>query len=366
MDYKKLARENILDIEPYKPGKSIDEIRELYGLKEIIKMASNENPLGASTQAINAINKYLQNVHLYPLGDARYLRRALSNKWSIDSSELIFGNGSDDLIEILLLTFLKQGEHTLSVDPSFSEYMLMSKAVGSFCKLVPLDVNFSYNFDSILRAIDKNTKIIFLTNPNNPTGTYFNNRDFTKFMDSISLDVIVVLDEAYAEYAEAEDFPQSLQLRHKYQNLVIMRTFSKAYGLAGLRVGYAIADREVISLMNRVRQPFNVNSLAQVAAIAALEDDLHLRKTITLNLEGKAYLYGELDKLKIKYIRSEANFILMDVIDGAKVSEALLKEGIIVRYMGAHLHSYIRVTIGLPRDNEIFICKLKKIMGDIR
>jgi histidinol-phosphate aminotransferase len=365
MDYKSLARENILTIEPYKPGKSIDEIKEAYGLDNVIKMASNENPLGPSSKAKHAISEYLNNIHLYPLGDIRYLRRALSKKLKVNGDELIFGNGSDDIIEMLLLTFLKKGEHVLSAHPSFSEYILMSTVVGSFCKLVPLERNFVYNLDSIKKSIDSNTKIIFLCNPNNPTGTYFNKSEFVKFMDNVSPEKIVVLDEAYAEYAEAEDFPVGFQLRKNYNNLVIMRTFSKAYGLAGLRVGYAVADRAIVALMNRVRQPFNVNSLAQVAAIAALEDDMHLDKTISLNLEGKHYLYMELDKLYIKYIRSEANFIFIDVIDGLKVSEKLLKEGIIVRYMGAHFHEYIRVTIGTMRDNEIFIDKLKKVMGEV-
>lgn len=365
MDYKKLARENILSIEPYQPGKSIDEIKELYGLNSIIKMASNENPLGAPPHAKNAITKYLNNIHLYPLGDIRYLRRALSEKLGIDGDELIFGNGSDDLIEILLLTFLKDGEHALTVQPSFSEYSLMSRVVGSFCKLVPLEENFDYNFDAIVTSIDKCTKIIFLSNPNNPTGTYFNNKEFIKFMNKLSPEKIVVLDEAYAEYVEAEDFPVSFQLRKDYKNLVIMRTFSKAYGLAGLRVGYALANPDIINLMNRARQPFNVNSLAQVAAIAALEDDMHLKRTINLNLEGKYYLYKALDKMNLTYIKSEANFILIDVLDGLKVSEELLKEGVIVRYMGEYLHRYIRVTVGLKEENEIFIEKLKKVMGEI-
>ncbi len=365
MDYKKLARENILSIEPYQPGRSIDEIKELYGLNSIIKIASNENPLGASPNAKDAITKYLNNIHLYPLGDIRYLRRALSEKLGVDGDELIFGNGSDDLIEILLLTFLKDGEHTLTVQPSFSEYLLMSMAVGSFCKLVPLEEKFAYNLDTLNKAIDSNTKIIFLCNPNNPTGTYFGKNEFSRFMDNVSSEKIVVLDEAYAEYVEAGNFPDSFQMRKNYKNLVIMRTFSKAYGLAGLRVGYAVADREIVSLMNRVRQPFNVNSLAQVAAIAALEDDIHLKRTFNLNLEGKHYLYEELDKLDIKYIRSEANFILIDVIDGLKVSDKLLREGIIVRYMGKQLHRYIRVTIGSMSDNELFIEKLKKVIGEI-
>lgn len=366
MDYKSLARENILSIEPYKPGKSIDEIKELYGLDNVIKMASNENPLGSSPHAIDAINKYLHNIHLYPLGDIRYLRRALSKKLKVDGDEIIFGNGSDDLIEILLLTFLKNGEHTLSVQPSFSEYLLMTMVAGSFCKLVPMEKDFAYNFDKIFNAIDKYTKIIFLSNPNNPTGTYFNNKDFIEFMNNLSPEIIVVLDEAYAEYAEAEDFPVSFQLRKDYKNLVIMRTFSKAYGLAGLRVGYAVAEKDMITLMNRVRQPFNVNSLAQVAAIAALEDEGHLEKTFNLNLEGKHYLYEALDKLNIKYIKSETNFIFINVLDGLKVSEKLLKEGVIVRYMGEQLHKYIRVTIGLSKENEIFIDKLKHIMGEVK
>ena len=365
MDYKKLARENILSIEPYVPGKSIDEIKELYHLTEVIKMASNENPIGPSQKAREAIVDYLSKIHLYPISDAPYLRRVLSEKLGINTDEIIFGNGSDDLIEILLLTFLKNGEHTLTISPTFSEYFLMTKVVGGECRFVPLEKDFTYNFDRLSTSVNEHTKIIFLSNPNNPTGTYFNSSDFIRFMENVPSDKIVVLDEAYAEYVEAEDFPKSFHLRKRFNNLVIMRTFSKAYGLAGLRVGYAVAEKDIISLMNKVRQPFNVNSLAQVAACAAIGDESHLEKVFKMNLEGKYYLYRAFDRMKLDYIKSQANFMLVNVGDGLKVSEELLRNGIIVRYMGQQLREYIRVTVGTMEENEVFIKKLEKIIGEI-
>jgi histidinol-phosphate aminotransferase len=364
MDYRKLARENILSLEPYIPGKSIDEIKELYNVTEIIKMASNENPIGPSPKACEAIVNNLSKIHLYPLSGSPYLRNILSEKLGINTDEIIFGNGSDDLIEILLLTFLKQGEHALTVSPTFSEYFLMTKAVGGECRFVPLERDFTFNFDRLNELINKYTKVIFLANPNNPTGTYFNSSYFIRFMENVSSAKIVVLDEAYAEYVEAEDFPKSFHLREKFKNLVIMRTFSKAYGLAGLRVGYAVANKNIIALMDKVRQPFNVNSLAQVAACAAICDENHLKKIFKMNLEGKYYLYSSFDRMGLDYIKSQANFILVAVGDGLKVSEGLLKEGIIVRYMGQQLHEYIRVTVGTMEENEIFIKKLMKVMGE--
>ncbi|MDY6821419.1 MAG: histidinol-phosphate transaminase, partial [Deferribacterota bacterium] len=325
--YNRLVREDVLSIEPYKPGLSTSEVIDLYGLNKVIKMASNENPLGTPKKSKDAIVKFLDNLHIYPLGDARYLRRAISDKFNIDQDEIVFGNGSDDLIEIILLTFLRSGEHALSISPSFSEYYLISKIVGSFCKKVRLSASFEYDFDRIIQHIEKNTKIIFLANPNNPTGTYFNESALITFLGRVDKDKIIVLDEAYREFAEASDFPKSLDLLANFKNLIIMRTFSKAYGLAGLRVGYGITSKEIADLLNRVRQPFNVNSLAQVAAIAALDDKEHLEATYNNNIEGKYYLYSELNKLGYRYIKSEANFILIDVKDGKRVFENLLKEG---------------------------------------
>lgn len=363
IDYKKLAGKNIVDLVPYQPGKPIKELEREIGITQAIKLASNENPLGIPEKAKQAIINALDEMNRYPLGDAYYLREKLADKLSVGKDQLIFGTGSNEIIELLIRTFVKSNENVVSYAPSFSVYGIISQAAGSFCEWVKMKDGFEVDFQGLKNSVTDKTRIVFLANPNNPTGTYFGEEALVDFLESIRDDVIVVLDEAYIEYVDAPDYPNSLKLMKKYKNLITMRTFSKAYGLAGFRVGYAVGDKVAIDMLNRVRQPFNVNMLAQIAAEAALEDVDFIRKSIKTNREGKIYLYKEFEKLGLQYVPTQANFILVKVGDGKKIFDELLKEGVIVRFLGPELKEYVRVSIGTEEENKFFIEKLKKILG---
>lgn len=363
IDYKKLAGKNIVDLVPYQPGKPIKELEREIGITQAVKLASNENPLGIPEKAKQAIINALDEMNRYPLGDAYYLREKLADKLSVDKDQLIFGTGSNEIIELLIRTFVKSNENVVSFTPSFSVYGIISQAAGSFCEWVKMKDGFEVDFQGLKNSITDKTRIVFLANPNNPTGTYFGEEVLVDFLESIRDDVIVVLDEAYIEYVDAPDYPNSLKLMKKYKNLITLRTFSKAYGLAGFRVGYAVGDKVAIDMLNRVRQPFNVNMLAQIAAEAALDDVDFIRKSIKTNREGKIYLYKEFEKLGLQYVPTQANFILVKVGDGKKIFDELLKEGVIVRFLGPELKEYVRVSIGTEEENKFFIEKLKKILG---
>ncbi|MEF3255492.1 MAG: histidinol-phosphate transaminase [Deferribacterales bacterium] len=363
IDYKKLAGEKINSLIPYQPGKPIKELERELGVKEAVKLASNENPLGVSEKVIKAVTEALKEMNRYPLGDAYYLRQELSRVLNVAPNRIIFGTGSNEIIELAIRTFVKSDEHVMSYAPSFSVYGIIAQANGNYCKWVPTKERFKVDFEKLKASVEPKTRIVFLANPNNPTGVYFTESELVDFLDSIPEETIVVLDEAYIEYVDATDFPNSLKLMEKYPNLITMRTFSKAYGLAGFRIGYAIGHEDAIDMLNRVRQPFNVNMVAQIAAIAALEDKDFVRRSIKINREGKLYLYKAFRNLGLDYIETQANFILVNVGDGKKVFDELLKEGVIVRFLGPLLKEYIRVSIGTQQENEIFINKLKKVLG---
>lgn len=363
IDYKKLAGEKINSLIPYQPGKPIKELERELGIKEAIKLASNENPLGVSEKVIKAVTEALHEMNRYPLGDAFYLRQELSRFLNVEPNRIIFGTGSNEIIELAIRTFVKPGEHVMSYAPSFSVYGIIAQANGNSCKWIPTKERFQVDFDKLKGAIENTTRIVFLANPNNPTGVYFNNDQLIDFLEFVPKETIVMLDEAYIEYVDAPDFPDSIKLIDKYPNVMTMRTFSKAYGLAGFRIGYAVGNTEGIEMLNRVRQPFNVNMVAQIAAIAALEDKDFVRRSIKINREGKAYLYKVFKELGLDYIETQANFILVNVGDGKKVFDDLLKEGVIVRFLGPALKEYIRVSIGTHEENQIFVSKLKKILN---
>ena len=364
IDYKKLAGQYISSLNPYQPGKPIKEVQREMGIEKVYKMASNENPLGISKKVKKALMEFLPEINRYPLGDSYYLKQKLSNKTGIAPEKLIFGAGSNEIIEFLFRTFLKPGEEALSFSPSFSVYGLIAQAVGSKCNWVPVNNDFSVNFDKLAEAVKENTRLIFLANPNNPTGTYFNEKELVKFLDKVPEETIVVLDEAYVEFIDAPDYPDSVELMDKYPNIVIMRTFSKAYGLAALRIGYGIAQPDCIDMMNRVRQPFNINMAAQVAAEAALEDDEFLQNTIAEVKKGKEDFYTRLDKMGLKYVPTQTNFILIEVGDGQTVFEQLMKKGVIVRFLGPGLAKYVRVDIGNQESRDAFFAALKEILTD--
>ncbi len=358
--------EYIEKLKPYEGGKPIEELKRELGIEgEIIKLASNENPLGPSKKAIEAIKNVADKVNFYPDGDAYYLKDKLAKKLGVSRDNLIFGNGSDELIELIYRTFATDPkDEIIYCYPTFIEYKIIGMAFNK--KLIELPLkDFAYDIDAIIDATSPNTRIVFLNTPNNPTGTAIKREDIERVIESVSDDVLVVIDEAYYEYAKAEDDYDELLDLYKKGNVIILRTFSKAYGLAGLRIGYGIASEEIVNYLNRTRPPFNVNIVAQYAAIAALDDDEHIENSIKNNQKGKEYLYSEFDKLGLKYVKTYANFILFDVGDDAdKIYNELLKKGVIVRSMSGYGYkTFLRVTIGTPHENEIFITRLKEILN---
>jgi histidinol-phosphate aminotransferase len=359
---EKLVRKNITEITPYIAGKPIEETKRQLGLKEVIKLASNENPLGPSLKAVQAIKKGLQDINRYPDPQCFYLKRKLARVLNLEPSNLVLGNGSDELIDIIIKTFVEADEFIITADITFLEYEIIAQVNERRIVKVPLRY-FKYDLGSIKRKIDKKTKLIFIANPNNPTGTYLTKYEIEEFMSGLPDNVLLVMDEAYDTFIDVDDFPNSLKYI-KNKNVIVLKTFSKAYGLAGLRIGYAVASPDFTSYMERVRQPFNVNLLAQVAAGAALDDKKFLSKTKKIILEGKSYLYESLKKLGIAYVPSVANFILIDVArDSLEVFKEMLKYGVIVRDMKQYgLKNFIRVTIGTKKENERFIRVLKKVL----
>ena len=360
---KNLIRKNILGLAPYIPGKPIDEVKRQLGLKEVIKLASNENPLGASTKAMDAIKKALKQINRYPDGSCFYLKNALARQLKLKAENLIFGNGSDELIDIIIKTFVEDGQNIVTADKTFLEYGIICRVNGRKILEAPLKY-FRYDLEAIKKKINKKTKVIFIANPNNPTGTYVNKYEVLDFLKNIPKNVVVVFDEAYDLFVDVEDFPDSLRLLNKNNNIIILKTFSKAFGLAGLRIGYAIAGQELIRYMEKVRQPFNVNSLAQAAAVAAISDKEFLKDTRNAILKGKQYLYNALDKLGLSYVLTVANFMLVDVArDSTTVFKEMLKHGVIVRDMKEYgMKNFIRVTIGTKQENERFMKVLRKVM----
>lgn len=355
-------RKNILNVTPYISGKPIEETKRQLGLKAVYKLASNENPLGPSPKAVEAIKKNLSGINRYPDSQGFYLKRKLSRYLHVEQSNLVLGNGSDELIDIIIKTFVEEDESIITADTTFLEYKIISEVFGRKVITVPLRY-FKYDLESIKKRIDKKTKLIFISNPNNPTGTYVTRYEIEDFMDCLPDSVVLVLDEAYDTFIDVDDFPNGLKYANN-KNVIVLKTFSKAYGLAGLRIGYAVARQEFASYMEKARQPFNVSLLAQAAATAALDDKKFLLKTRKLILQGKNYLYGCLTGLGIAYVPSVANFILIDCgRDGMDVFRDMLKYGVIVRDMKQYgLKNFIRVTIGTKKENERFVKALKKVL----
>ncbi len=361
IEIKNLARKEILNIQVYKPGRSISQIQREFRLKEVIKLASNENPLGPSPKAISAIKKNLSNLNRYPDGSCFHLKERLSKKLNLKSYNFIISNGSDEIINLILKAFLNKGEEVIISKPTFLIYKICSEISGAKIKFIPLK-NFRYDLEAMKKAITKKTKIIFVANPDNPTGTYVNRKETDSFLKDLPSHLICYFDEAYYELVEARDFPQTLEYLNS-KNVIISRSFSKSYGLAGLRCGYGIARKEFIEYLDRVREPFNVNYLAQVAALSALDDREFLEKTRKVIFEGKRFLYREFKRLNIDYIPSQGNFVLFKIKDSKKIYSELLERGIIVREMSQWgLNNFIRITIGKEEENIKFIEALKEVL----
>ncbi len=348
---------------PYVPGKPVEEVERELGIKEAVKLASNENPLGPSKKGIALMKKYILNLHRYPEGGCYYLAKKLSEKIKFPAENIMFGNGSNEVLEIVGRTFYETGDEIIFSQYAFIVYKLVAQALGAKFHEVP-GKGLSHDLSAMLKYVNKKTKIIYLANPNNPTGTMFKKDEFESFMNNLPSSVLVVLDEAYSEYVKDRQYPDGLKYLKKYKNLIVVRTFSKIYGLAGLRVGYAVAEKGIIDYMNRVREPFNVNTLAQFAALGALDDEEHIRKTREITQEGLKYFYDQFDRMGINYEKSYGNFVLMkSPINSMDLYNSLLKEGVIVRPVGGYgLPEYLRVSVGLMNENKKFISALKKIL----
>lgn len=361
------VRNCLHDLKPYIPGKPIEEVKRELGLESVIKLASNENPLGASASAKDAVRQLLDQSHIYPDGSCYELKQALATHLQVAPEELIVGNGSDEIIKMLAETFLNQGDEVIAPVPSFSEYWFAATVMNANVVGVQLGSDFGYDVQAMIDAVTPKTKMLFLCSPNNPTGTYLCKADLEKILAEIPDDIIVVIDEAYAEFVTADDFPSGIDYIHQHR-VIVLRTFSKIYGLAAYRIGYGVADAEMIHYINRVREPFNVNSFAQTAAIAALADEEHKQESRQLVADGKEYLYREFADLGLKYVDSEANFVFVDTgVDGKQVFHKLLVRGVIVRTGDIFGYpTYIRVTFGTSEENKRFISALREVLAVLR
>lgn len=364
MRIEKLARRGILEIESYIPGKSIEEVQKELGVKRWIKLASNENLLGPSPKSVAAIRKELPNIYLYPEGPCTVLRQTLAKKFSLLEGMVVISNGADNLILMIANAFVEEGDEVVMADPTFPVYTNVTQIMGGRPIKVKLK-DFTHDLDAMLKKMNRKTKLVFICNPNNPTGTTISQEPFNYFLSKLPKRVIVVLDEAYGDFIEDPFYPNGLDYIKDGQQIILLRTFSKVYGLAGLRIGYALGREDLVSCLYQVRDPFPVHRLAQVAAVAALNDMDHAVKSIQLVYEGKRYLYKELDKMGISYVPSQANFIFIDFEkDSEEVFQALLGEGIIIRPGNIWGYpTFARVTIGRMEDNRRFIKAIKKILN---
>ena len=360
-----LSPDYVRAIAPYVPGKPIGELAREYGLAEdaIVKLASNENPRGPSPAVKRAIAAVIPEITRYPDGSGFVLKEALAARNGISREQVVLGNGSNDILELVTQAFLRPGDQAVYSQHAFAVYPLATQARGAIGVAVPA-LELGHDLAAMRAAITNRTRVVFVANPNNPTGTWLAPERIAAFLQSVPPDVVVVLDEAYNEYLEAGQQAQSASWIAQHANLIVSRTFSKAYGLAGLRVGYGLMNASVAELLNRVRQPFNVNAIAQAAALAALADPDYVVESAALNRAGIALLSRELDARGIGYVPTHGNFMLIDVGDGAQVFEKLLREGVIVRPVGNYgLPAHIRVTVGLPEENLRFLAALKTVLG---
>lgn len=366
-----LAVDGVQDLAPYQAGKPISELQRELGIDDIIKLASNENPLGPSPKAVSVIRGELEDIALYPDGNGFALKRMLADYHNIDMKRITLGSGSDHILELAARVFLGPGRSAVISQYAFAIYNIVAQAAGA--ELLIADANapshetqpYGHNLDNMLAKITDTTRMVFIANPNNPTGTWLGKSDMEKFLDAVPRDVVVLVDEAYVDYVEEDDYPDCSLWLDKYPNLIVTRTFSKAYGLAGLRVGYALASAEITDLLNRVRLAFNPNLLAQSAAVAALGDHEHIRKTVEMNNEGLQQMRDAYVDLGLEFIPSVCNFYTVDVGGpGKAVFDALLKEGVIVRPVGNYgMPNHLRISIGTPQQNTRLISALRKVLA---
>ncbi len=354
-------KEQLLTLTPYQPGKSIDAVKRQYKLDQIVKLASNENPFGCSEQVMTALQSNQTSLAIYPDGYATTLRETIAEFLQVDEEELIFGNGSDNLIQIISRALLHPNASTIMASPTFSQYKHNAVIEGAISKEVPL-VNGDHDLDAMFAAIDEQTNVIWLCSPNNPTGTYIPENKLIAFLEKVPSDILVVLDEAYYEYVVAEDYYDSVKLARKYENLIVLRTFSKIYGLAALRIGYGVANRTIIKALEPAREPFNVNSLGQLAASTAIKDQEFIKVCKEKNRQGLDLFYEFCREFQLEFYPSQTNFILIDCkIDGDQVFQYLMERGYIVRSGKAlGFPTAVRITVGSIEQNEGVL----KVLGE--
>jgi histidinol-phosphate aminotransferase len=353
----------IARLKPYVAGKPMEELEREYGISNAVKLASNENPLGPSPRAMEAVIGAARSLHRYPDANDYRLRLRLAQKLHIQSPQIVPGNGSNEIIELLVRTFLGKGDEVIMPSPSFLMYEIMVQAGGGTPVKVPLK-EFVVDLEAMVKGVSERTRMVFVNNPNNPTGTVVSRDSFEWFLEQIPSEVLVVVDEAYIEFVRDKSCPTGLDYLDSAKTVVTLRTFSKAYGLAGLRIGYGIMRQELADLIHRVRQPFNVNSLAQVGALAALDDSAFFEKTIRTVHEGLDFLYDHMDAMGLRYVSTQTNFFLIDVQqDCEEVFEKMLRRGVIVRPMTAYGYpSCIRINVGIPEENQRFVDALKEVL----
>ncbi len=359
----RVARSSILEIKPYLPGKPIEEVKRELGVKQVVKLASNECPVGPSPKVVRAITQAIKGLNRYPDGGCFHLRQELSRRLKVKPNQLIFGNGSDEIIVMVIRAFVREDDEVIVAQPSFLIYEIASQIAGAKIRSIPLK-DFYYDLEGMRKAVKTKTKVLFIGNPDNPASTYLTHNQLRDFLNELPKDVVVIIDEAYFEFVENSDYPDSIKLLQSYSNLVITRTFSKMYGLAGLRIGYGIAHADMIDILNRIREPFNVNSLAQAAALSCLKDGAYYRRVLQSIRTEKKALYRQFKVMGLSYIEGVTNFILLNVNkNSTEVSQGLLKRGVIVRDMDFWgLKNYIRVSIGTPKENQKFIRALKEVL----
>ena len=364
MDLKKLVNKGIDGLSPYEPGKPIEDLERELGIKNAVKLASNENPVGPSPKIIDSIEKIVKETHRYPDGNATRLKAKISRKFNILENQVTVGNGSNDIIEFVARSFLGPNDSAVYSEHAFAVYPLVVRAVGAMGIEVPAK-NFSHDLEAMLDSIEENTKLIFIANPNNPTGSFIEQSELLNFLEKVPEEIIVLLDQAYFDYSSFETSDLEFDVLERFPNLVISRSFSKAYGLAGFRVGYSVSSIEIADYLNRVRQPFNANSLALYAAEIALDDDQFIKKCLELNFEQKQKLFNDLQALGFECLPSRANFISFDCgEDSNDAFNKLLLEGVIVRSLRVYkMPNFLRVSVGLPEENLTFLEKIKSTLS---
>lgn len=371
IDMKDLVNPNVLNLVPYKAGKPVEELEREYKLERVVKLASNENPFHVPQNVAAAITREINNIHTYPESDCYYLRQRVAEYNGVKPDQVIIGAGSVELIRLIVNTFLKPGETVLTSQKTFVMYMIAALDKGgkeAFVE-VPMGDDYTFDIDALYNRIDEKTKVIFITNPNNPTGTMLPRKKIIDFIDKVPGDKIIVLDNAYHEYvSNMDDYVDGIKESVNRKNLVVLRTFSKIYALSGLRVGYAITNEEITGYLNRVKSPFNVTRFAQVAALASLENDDFKNQSAALNQKNKKILLAQLDNLGLKVVPSETNFLMFfPGVNLMELNTRLLREGVIIRPLGGFgVPDAMRVTIGFQEDNDFFIEKLEKVLREMK